>query len=150
MRVCLGGTFHPFHRGHKALLRIAVEAAGSTGSVFIGVTDDDIAKQKGITASFEKRKHDLQRFLKDLHALNQVTIQPLHDRYGPAVTGAFDVIIVSPETQPTAEEINKKRRESGRTPLQIICVPFVLAEDQQPISSSRIRNKEIDEDGRLL
>ena len=62
----------------------------------------------------------------------------------------YDVIVVSPETFSTAEEINSKRIKLGHKPLEIIKIPFVLAEDGKPISSSRIYSKEIDIEGNIL
>jgi pantetheine-phosphate adenylyltransferase len=149
MKVCLGGTFFPLHNGHKALLKKAYEVAGINGSVYIGVTSDDLAGKKSGIASFEQRIKLLEQFLVDAGFTGQQTIQPLFDTFGPTVEGEFDAIIVSPETKPTAEEINRKRKKQGKRPLQIILVPFVLAEDNKPISSTRIRRKEIDEHGRL-
>ena len=90
------------------------------------------------------------QFLSDLQVLQQATIQPLTDKYGPTLKGDFDAIVVSPETTPTAEEINRKRIALGKTPLQIIVIPYVLSEDGTPIRSSRIRRKEIDENGTVL
>jgi pantetheine-phosphate adenylyltransferase len=150
MNICVGGTFYPFHKGHKTLLRKACEVAGSSGSVFIGLTSDQMAQKKGKIASFPQRKKIIQGFLAQEGCTPHVTIQPLFDPYGPSVIGEFDAIVVSPETKVVAEEINSKRREKGKKPLEIIVIPFVLAEDGRPISSTRIRNKEIDENGVVL
>ncbi len=150
MNVCLGGTFHPFHKGHKALLRKAFEIAGPKGSVFIGLTSPSMIRKKGKIASFQMRKQSIVRFLSEEHVFQQATIQPLVNEFGPALEEDFDAIIVSPETKPTAEEINRKRALLGKTPLQIILIPFVLSEDGTPISSSRIRRNEIDENGMIL
>jgi len=150
MRVCLGGTFYPLHKGHKALLRKAFQVAGSNGSVLIGVTSATMVKKKGIRVSFKKRKQSLERFLSEENIRTQVEIISLSDAYGPALEGDFDAIVVSPETKPTAERINEKRRILRKKPLQIVVVPFVLAEDNQPIRSSRIRRKEIDKNGFVL
>jgi pantetheine-phosphate adenylyltransferase len=150
MNVCLGGTFYPFHKGHKALLKKAFQVAGVQGSVFIGVTSAAMVKKKGKLASFEKRKQLIEQFLTEENVLEQVTIQPLSNKFGPTLIGDFDAIIVSPETKPIAEEINKKRTQLRKKPLQIVVIPFVLSEDNQPISSSRIRRKEIDENGTML
>lgn len=150
MKVCLGGTFSPLHKGHKALLRKAFQIAGPRGSVFIGVTSASMAKKKRMLVSYKKRKQSLERFLSEEHLLNHAIIKPLSNIYGPTLTEDFDVIIVSPETKQTAEEINEKRRKKRKKPLKIIAVPFILAEDNHPISSSRIRRNEIDEEGSLI
>jgi cytidyltransferase-like protein len=150
MNVCLGGTFFPLHKGHKVLLKKAFQVAGPKGSVFIGITSTAMAKKKGTFASFEKRKKIIEQFLSDKKVLKQAIIQPISDKFGPTLQGDFDAIVVSPETKPTAEEINRGRKLLGKKPLRIIVIPFVLSEDRKPISSSRIRQKEIDENGIML
>jgi len=147
MKVCVGGTFYPFHKGHKELLRKAFQVAGPIGSVFIGVTSTGMAKKKGMLASYAERKRVIERFLTEENVLTRAHIQPLSDIFGPTLQQDFDAIIVSPETKAVAQEINKKRLQRGKKPMQIVVVPFVLSEDGRPISSSRIRRKEIDEDG---
>ncbi|HIH00397.1 MAG TPA: pantetheine-phosphate adenylyltransferase [Thermoplasmata archaeon] len=148
MKVCLGGTFYPFHKGHKELLRKAFQVAGAQGSVFIGLTAPTMITKKGKIASFEKRKQTIMQFLDEEHVLPRVSLQPLLDKYGPTIEDDFDAIVVSPETKITAEEINRKRTALGKKPLRIIIIPFVLSEDRLPISSSRIRRKEINENGK--
>jgi len=148
MNVCLGGTFYPLHKGHKKLLKKAIELAGVNGSIFIGITSDRMTEKKGRIASFEKRKKSIEQFLSEEG--KRAIIQSITDKFGPSIDGDYDAIVVSPETKPTAEEINKKRKQLGKKPLRIVVIPFVLSEDNQPISSSRIRLKEIDENGTLL
>lgn len=150
MRVCLGGTFYPLHKGHKILLKKAFQIAGPNGSVFIGITSTVMAKKKGLTVSFKKRKETIEQFLSELNLLKQAHIQRLSNKYGSALEKEYDAIVVSPETKPTAEEINEKRKKHKKQPLQIFIIPLVLSEDSQPISSSRIRRREIDENGLLL
>lgn len=150
MNICLGGTFYPLHNGHKLLLRKAFQVAGPTGSVFIGVTSASMAKKKKGIASFESRKQSIERFLVEENVISRAIIQSISDKFGPTLKGDFDAIVVSPETRPTAKEINTKRKDLGKKPLQIIVIPFVLSEDGKPISSSRIRRKEIDEKGITL
>ncbi len=150
MNVCLGGTFDPLHKGHEALLEKAFDIAGDDGFVFIGLTSATVAKTKGQVHSYSKRKHSLEVTLKRMGLRGRYTIQPLKDKYGPALEGNFDAIVVSPETEPTAQEINRRRSQLGNKPLQIFTIPFVLAQDNRPISSTRIRRKEIDSQGNLV
>jgi pantetheine-phosphate adenylyltransferase len=150
MNVCLGGTFDPFHKGHEALLTKAFEVAGAQGCVFIGVTSDALVKRKGDIHPYHKRKQSVEQFLKRAGLNTRSTIEVLTNKYGTSIEGDFDAIVVSQETKPTAEEINEKRRQIRKKPLQIVVIPFVLAEDNQPISSSRIRRKEIDAQGTVL
>lgn len=150
MNVCIGGTFDPLHKGHKALLSKALQIAGPNGFVFIGLTSDTMAKKKGSIASFDHRKKSIERFIKESTFQSNLIIEPLFDLYGPSIEGEFDAIVVSSQTQATAQEINRRRKELQKKPLQIVVIPFILAEDKKPISSTRIRNKEIDEQGTML
>lgn len=150
MKVCIGGTFNPIHKGHKLLIDKSFEIAGKQGSVFIGITTGEIIKEKRDVKSFEERKKDIEQYLREKDFIKRARVKPMIDKYGPSIEEEFDAIIISPETRKTAEEINEKRKKMGRKILEIIQIPFVLAEDGRPISSSRIRKHEIDESGRLL
>jgi pantetheine-phosphate adenylyltransferase len=150
MKVCIGGTFNPLHKGHKLLIDKAFEVAGKQGSVFIGISAGEIIKEKKDTESFEEREKAIKKYLYETDFIKRAVVKPIIDKYGPSIEEEFDAIVISPETRKTAEEINEKRKQKGKKPLEIIQIPFVLAEDGCPISSSRIRKREIDEDGRLL
>ncbi|MCD6467845.1 MAG: phosphopantetheine adenylyltransferase [Thermoplasmata archaeon] len=149
-RVCIGGTFDRLHKGHKALIDKAFEIAGENGWVFIGITKGEIANKKKDVLPFNKRIQDVKKYLKEKGFYSQSEIQPIYDKYGPSIEGDFDAIIVSPETEKVAQEINMIRRKKGKKPLEIINIPFVLAEDDSPVSSTRIRKKEINQEGHLL
>ncbi|RLF48708.1 MAG: hypothetical protein DRN10_02100 [Thermoplasmata archaeon] len=139
MKVCLGGTFSILHEGHEALLKKAFEY----GEVTIGITSDKLVKKLGKrVAGYEERKNNLEKFIMEKFGKKAVIVM-LDDPYGPAVDGDFDAIAVSPETAGGADEINKMRRKKGLKELKVILVPFVLADDGIPVSSSRIRNEEI-------
>jgi pantetheine-phosphate adenylyltransferase len=150
MRVCLGGAFNPLHKGHKALITKACVTAGPNGLVFIGITTGKMLATKQNIKPFEEREKTVKAYLVKEGFIDRCMIKPITDRYGPSIQGDFDVIVVTPETLSTAHEINMKRRELGKTPLQIIQIPLVLAEDGCPIRSSRIRNHEIDVDGHVI
>jgi len=150
MKVCLGGTFDVLHDGHKRLITIAWNLAGPSGTIVIGITKGRLASKQRTITSYQHRRKAIEAFLSQLPRAPQVVLTPIQDKYGPSIEEAFDAIVVSPETKPVAEEINEQRRQQGKKPLNITVVPYVLAKDGRPISSTRIRNGEIDEHGILL
>jgi pantetheine-phosphate adenylyltransferase len=150
MKVCIGGTFNILHIGHKQLINKAIEIAGPKGSLFIGLTSMEFVQNKENLKTYEERKNNLENYISEKKFLDRLTIKPISDKYGPTIDDDFDAIVVSPETIKTAEEINGKRNEKGKKPLKIVKINFVLAKDGLPISSSRINNKEIDENGKIL
>ncbi|WP_292477950.1 hypothetical protein [Methanothrix sp.] len=58
--------------------------------------------------------------------------------------------MVSPETLPMAEKINRLRTKKGLPPLQISRIEYQMAQDKIRISSTRISEGKIDRHGRLL
>jgi pantetheine-phosphate adenylyltransferase len=150
MKVCIGGTFNFLHKGHKYLIDKAFQTAGQHDTVFIGVTNGKMLKKKKYVKPFNERVNIIKNYLVSMNFDKRSTIQAIYDRYGVAAEGDFDAIIVSPDTVNTAEEINKNRIKKGKKPLEIIKIPFILADDNKIISSTRILNDEIDEDGKIL
>ena len=149
MKVCVGGTFDILHRGHKALLDRAFEIAGEKGVVFIGISDEKIARQKGVMSSYDERKERVEGYLQERGYRNYKII-PISDEYGLTLDEDFDVIVVSEETSKVAKEINRIRREKGLKEIKIEKIPMVRAEDGEPISSTRIREGKIDREGKIL
>lgn len=150
MKICIGGTFNILHKGHKKLIEKALKSSDPDGLVFIGVTTDEFLIKKKKSKSYEVRVKNLESYLKQTKYFNRVKIKPIDDKFGPALTEDFDIIIVSPETYKTAVVINNIRLGHGLKPMKIIKISYVLAEDGKPISSSRIIKKEIDKDGNLI
>jgi len=162
----LGGTFTPIHNGHRALLHKAFQTASHDGEgdghVIVGLTASDLAEQtrsdSGHAArlgSFQRRREALESELESLSAAYSASFETirLEDAEGPAATRAdVDALVVSPEAkaQRRAHSINAQRAEDRLPCLEIHTAPFVVAEDGTRISSTRIRNGEIDEDGRLV
>lgn len=143
--VIMGGTFDYLHPGHKALL----EAAKSFGTfVRVGITTDEFAKSLRrsdpnleLMQPFEKRKEELERFLKSRNFENYEIIE-IEDRYGFALTADdAEGIVVTEETYPTAVDINKLRALSNLDQLLILVIPFVYDETGIIISSRRIRQQ---------
>ena len=147
MRVVLGGTFYPLHDGHRALLHYATSQATE---LIVGVTMNSMVqgKQHPI-APFDERVAGVLNYIRTLTPDLPVTIAPLHDTYGHTVSESYDLLVVSPETLAGALRINEKRRAVGKAPLRIAEIAWVLADDGDPISSTRIWAGEIDEHGHL-
>ncbi|MBU4298985.1 phosphopantetheine adenylyltransferase [Patescibacteria group bacterium] len=145
-RVVIGGTFETLHAGHLALFKKAFEL----GEVFIGLTSNELAQKhkKRKVKDFKERKKELKEFIKKKFSINPKLVK-IEDKFGPALKNEFDYIIVSPETYKTAILLNEEREKTGKKPLKIIKINFVLAEDGKPISDSRILAGEIDSQGKL-
>lgn len=162
----LGGTFTPIHNGHRALLHKAFQTASHDGDgdghVVVGLTSTELATRTRsdrshaeLLGAFEKRRADLQTELERMSAAYTASFEiiTLEDTRGPAATRAdVDALIASPEAkaQRRAHEMNRQRVDNGLDPLEIHTPPFVVAEDGVRISSTRIRNGEIDVHGRIL
>lgn len=143
-KVAVGGTFDRLHKGHKTLIEKAFEIGDV---VIIGLSSDEMVK-KGVQA-YETRKRVLLDFLKKFKSKYEVV--KLGDAYGPATEDKdIEAIVVSRETESKAYEINRVRERNNIKGLKIIVVPFALAEDGKPISSTRIRKGEIDTEGKAL
>lgn len=144
-KIAVGGTFDKFHDGHKKLLETAFELGEY---VEIGVTSNAFGGLKGDIDSCTDRMNGILNFFSDK---SNFTTMVLEDAYGTTVTDKdFDAIVVSEETEPTAIKINEIRKSKGMSPLDIVVVSFVLADDGTPISSTRIRNGEINKKGNIL
>lgn len=144
-KVAVGGTFDKFHDGHKKLLSTAFEMGDR---VEIGVTSDAFGGLKGNIDPCEERMKNLKCFFSDK---SNFTVVPLEDPFGTTIyDGDFEAIVVSKETEPTAVKINEIRVFKGMKPLDIIVVNFVMAYDGNPISSTRIRSGEINNNGNLI
>lgn len=146
-KVCLGGTFDRIHIGHEKLLKIAFELGEE---VIIGLTSDTKAKKgrgNEKLSSFKNRYTNLETFLTKKFG-NNFSIVKLNDDWGPgALDEDLDAIIVSEETEKVASELNKKRALEGLNPLDIVTVSLILDKKGEKISSTRIRNSEIDREG---
>ncbi len=150
-KVAVGGTFDELHRGHRVLLMKAFEIGDH---VVIGLCSDQFVKKLAkphLTASYEERLEELNRFLSNLGVSERSEVIPLNEPYGPTSTDeTIEGLVVSQETESTAIKINEQRRKFGLPLLKIVTVNMVPSENCKPISTTRIRRGEMDREGHLL
>ena len=150
-KVAVGGTFDELHKGHRMLLVKAFEVGEI---VLIGLCTDEFVKKMGkphVTAPYEVRLKELQAFLKKSSLNGKAEIIPLNDPYGNTLRDkCIEALVVSEETEKIAIKINQKRSEVQLPPLTIVTIRMVPAENYTPISTTRIRQGEIDREGHLL
>jgi len=147
--VATGGTFDHLHKGHAALLRRSFEAGDA---VIIGVTSDSFALKEGKRPDqeYEERVRNLEAFIHKEFPGRTYIISRLDDYFGPGIAAPeVQAIVVSRETAKRVSIANALRKTKGYPPLETVVVDYVLAADSKPISSTRIRNGEIDAEGRL-
>lgn len=149
-KVAVGGTFDILHDGHKAILSKAFEIGDR---VLIGISSEKMRLKKDAAGiqEIEGRKEDLKNYLRERGWLDRTEFQEISDPIGPAGKDEdLEAIVVSEETQRGAEKINQVRAEKGLPELDVVVVPLVIADDGKPISSVRIRYREIDAHGNVI
>ena len=146
----MGGTFDIIHVGHLSLIE---KAASVSKRVIIGLTTDSLAVKNGknITNNYNQRLDNLKKILDEKFSNTSFKIAELNDDFGPAVIeGDVDALVVSEETSKKGDILNTMRKERNLSQVEIIIVPMKMASDGDRISSTRIRNLEIDTSGNTL
>lgn len=150
--VATGGTFDYIHIGHIKLLSTAFEISDH---VIIGLTSDKFVKRYKLTSNIKnnylRRLFNLKKYISLNFKDANYTILKLEDEFGPVISSSqIQAIIVSEETLVKVKQINKIRIGNCLEPLRVIVVEIAKSSDGKPISSTRIRNGEIDEKGQIL
>ena len=147
--VAMGGTFDVIHSGHMALLN---KAFSISSKVIIGLSSDQLATKKGknLANDYSKRLSLLKSVIEKSFPNSAYEISKLENDFGPAVIeGSVKALVVSEETSNKGLLLNELRAERNLHPVKIVVVPMVLAEDGKSISTTRIKNSEIDDSGNL-
>ena len=147
--VAMGGTFDVVHSGHIALLD---KAFSISSKVIIGLSSDQLAKKRGknLTSDYPKRLSLLKSVIEKNFPNSSYEISKLENDFGPAVIeGSVKALVVSEETSGKGIRLNELRAERNLSSVRIVVVPMVLAKDGKAISTTRIKNFEIDDSGNL-
>ncbi len=148
--IATGGTFDIIHRGHLTLLSAAFAISDK---VIIGLTSDELAEKRGKLSinKYEKRLETLTEVISKEFPNSSFQISKLDNDFGPAVLEKeVEALVVSDETSNQGVVLNQLREEKKMPPVKIITVPMFLAKDGTRISTTRIKNSEIDTEGNLL
>jgi pantetheine-phosphate adenylyltransferase len=148
--IAMGGTFDIIHHGHMTLLSTAFDISEK---VIIGLTSDEFVQKKGKNPihKYDERLKNLTSIILKKFPNSYFEISQLHNDFGPAVfEKEVQALVVSDETKNQGNILNKLRTERNLSPVEIIVVPMTLAKDGKRISTTRIKNSEIDSDGNLL
>ena len=147
--VAMGGTFDYIHKGHITLLS---EAFSVSSKVIIGLTSDDMASRKGknLQNDYSQRLEILVKTIEENFPDNKFEISKLDNDFGPAVLQKeVQALVLSGETSDQGEVLNQLRKQKNLPPVDVVVVPMVLAKDGIRISTTRIKNQEIDDEGNL-
>ena len=149
--VALGGTFDVFHDGHAQLL---FQAFKLSELVLIGITSDQLVKtfrKAHPVQNYRTRARRVRLFLKEHGWIRRAEIHRLADPFGPTASEEnLQAVVVTSRTLPNGRKLNRERKRRGLKPLEIQTVALARGQDGAPISSTRIRNGEIDRQGRIL
>ena len=148
--IATGGTFDIIHRGHLTLLS---DAFAISDKVIIGLTSDELAEKKGkvLINKYEKRLENLTQVISKEFPNSSFQISKLDNDFGPAVLEkGVEALVVSDEKSNQGVVLNQLRAEKKLSPVKIITISMFLAKDGKRISTTRIKNSEIDTEGNLL
>ena len=148
--IAMGGTFDIIHHGHITLLSTAFDISEK---VIIGLTSDEFVQKKGKNPihKYDERLKNLTSIIFKKFPNSYFEISQLNNDFGPAVfEKEVQALVVSDETKNQGNILNKLRTERNISTVEIIVVPMTLAKDGKRISTTRIKNSEIDADGNLL
>ena len=149
--VVCGGTFDHFHKGHREFLRYALSISKK---LLVGLTSDNYVKAKDkfdCVEEFRTRVNNLENFFIHQKVSDRVHIERIDDIFIPKIWEnlPIEAIVVTKDTIMGANKINLRIKEQEKCPLKIEVVSLVKSQNNEYISSSKIRSGEINREGQL-
>ena len=144
----LGGTFDLLHKGHQTFLQTSF---AKSRFISIGITSDKMNKsiEKITIEDQQNRFKNVKDFLKKKNLGQRAKITFINDIYGTTlIDQTIQALVVTRSTLNGATLLNQKRIQIGLSKLPLIICPQLYAKDNKHLSSTRIRNGEIDRSGR--
>ena len=148
--VAMGGTFDIIHKGHIALLSKSFQISDN---VIIGLTGDEFTRKKGKNTinDYQTRLINLTSIITNHFSNSSFQISKLNNDFGPAVLEQkVQALVVSDETFYQGKILNELREKRNLSPVDVIVVPMIMANDGKRVSTTRIKKSEIDVEGNLL
>jgi cytidyltransferase-like protein len=147
-RSIAGGTFDRFHVGHQKLLRTAFE---QSEKVIIGIATDELFENKSfayLIEDYAAREKSILNFLNSNSFENRSEIVPINDFLGTSLTDEeLEAIFITESNKENASKINSEREKKCFKPLEIVIVDYAFGDDNEIVSSERIRKGVIDREG---
>jgi len=148
--VATSGNIDILHKGHYVLLLKAFEVGKH---VIIGLSSDYYVKRKRklITNDYPIRLKNLKNFIAEKLNKSNYSIYELNNFYGPTVLNReVEAIVTTESSKENCLKINNLRESKNIGKLEIVIVPLVEDHEGKVISSTRIRQGEIDWNGKKL
>tara|TARA_B100000953_G_scaffold43485_1_gene33384 strand:- start:442 stop:846 length:405 start_codon:yes stop_codon:yes gene_type:complete len=133
-------------------MKLLNKAFSISNKAIVGLTSDVLAAKKGkkLLKNYHQRFESLKSLIEENFPNSSYDISKLENDFGPAVIeGSVQALIVSEETRNQGQLLNELRAKRNLPPVEIVVVPMVLAKDGGVISTTRIRNSEINGSGNL-
>lgn len=145
--IAIGGTFDLLHEGHKKFIRYAFSLGER---VTMGVTSDELVKELkgGSHQAFDQRFKSICDFINLNKFSSRASVVSLDNFFGPTLFDkTIDCLLVTKDSLAGANVINEARIKLVFKALPVEIFPLVIGSDNKILSSKRIRNGEINQQG---
>lgn len=145
--IAIGGTFDLLHLGHQKFIKHAFSIGER---VTIGVTSEELVKKLkgGSHQGFSQRFKVVRAFVNFNKFSRLASVIQLDDIFGSTLHDeTIDCLLVTDDSLAGAKIVNKGRIKIGLKELPVEVFSLVLGKDKKAISSKRIRDGEINQQG---